>query len=108
MEENVIHVGLVAGRHALPVEGYVWKEAIPDPTDFQLLESQASAWIEDVSEHDLGMQPVDTVYLYITGLTACTTSFLNAWNRLGHNMANNLVLMHYDRDADAYIGQDWQ
>lgn len=108
MEEDIIHVGLVAGRHALPVEGYVWTEAIPDPTDFQSLESQARAWIEDVSEHDLDNQPVDAVYLYITGLTVCTTSFLKAWSKLGHNMARHLVLMHYDRDSDAYIGQDWQ
>lgn len=108
MEENIIHVGLVAGRHDLPVEGYVWTEAISDPTDFTGLENEALDWIMGVSQHDLGMQPVDSVYLYITGLTACTTSFLKAWGRAGHNMARNLVLMHYDRDADAYVAQDWQ
>ena len=73
MEENVLHVGLIAGRHPLPVEGYVWKDAIEEPTDFVALENQAANWIHDVVSYDLGTQPADVLYLYVTGLTSALT-----------------------------------
>lgn len=107
MEENVLHVGLIAGRHPLPVEGYVWKDAIEEPTDFVSLENHAANWIHDVVSYDLGTQPADVLYLYVTGLTSALTSFLKVWYNLGYHMADHLVLMHYDRELEAYVPQQW-
>ena len=50
MEEDIIHVGFVAGRHALLFDGHVWTEDIPDPTDFQALYSTPRTCSDDVSE----------------------------------------------------------
>ena len=105
---NELHVGLVAGRHEIPVDGYVWTEAIENPLDFDDLFEDAVQWIDSVSTYDLGDEPADICYLYLTGLTSATLSFLGAWDRYGNVIANRLVLMHFDRDTGSYVPQYWK
>jgi len=102
------HVGLISNRHPQPVEGYIWTDTITDPLDFDALESHAERWIDDVVKYDLDNQVVDTMFLYLSGLTSCIISFLKAWERKGHTLADNLVLMYHDRETDNYIGQEWK
>ena len=103
-----LHVGLIKGRHLLPVEGYVWTEMVDDPLNFEALELEAQKWIVDVAQYDLDNQVVNTMYLYLTGLTSCTVSFLKAWEHVGCFLADNLVLMHWDRDNLTYLPQPWK
>jgi hypothetical protein len=102
------HVGLISNRHPQPVEGYIWTDTIIDPLDFDVLESQAERWIDDVVKYDLDNQVLDTLFLYLSGLTSCTISFLKAWERKGYTLADNLVLMYHDRDTGLYNPQHWK
>jgi len=103
-----LHVGLIKGRHPLPVDGYVWSSMVEDPLDFDTLESEAQNWIADVVKYDLDNQIINNIYLYVTGLTPCTISFLKAWEQKGYTLADNLVLMHHDRETDNYVEQQWK
>jgi len=57
------HVGLISNRHPQPVEGYIWTDTIIDPLDFDVLESQAERWIDDVVKYDLDNQVLDTLLM---------------------------------------------
>ena len=103
-----LHVGLVAGRHEIPVDGYVWTEAIENPLDFDDLYEQAVDWIRGVIEYDLDSEIANTFYLYLTGLTSATLSFLKAWEDYGHGLSDRLILMHFDRNSGSYVPQYWK
>lgn len=83
-------LGLCAGRHELPVEGYVFGNIV-DPTDLQGMMNTAHESLQDV----------ESLELYVTGLTvACTTVIRYCINNL-----TPLKLMHFDRDSGSYYPQ---
>lgn len=84
--------GLVSGRHAMPVDEYVFDE-IEDMFRFFDLEVKAISSIEKTS---------DLLVLYVTGLTVATVSVLNVAKKLGYK---DVVLKHYNRDNGLYEGQ---
>lgn len=77
--------GLISGRHAMPVEEYVFDE-IEDMFRFFDLEVKALSSIEKTS---------DLLVLYVTGLTVATISVINVAKKLGYK---DVVLKHYNRD----------
>ena len=81
--------GLISGRHAMPVEEYVFDE-IEDMFRFFDLEVKALSSIEKTS---------DLLVLYVTGLTVATVSVLNVAKKLGYK---EVVLKHYNRDNGLY------
>lgn len=91
-----LHVGLCKGRHEIPQVGddYVFDEIV-DPMDFMSLRKGAAQWLLQV---DIGAK----IYLYVTGFTPALVAVINAVNI---SKANNLVLMHFDRDSNSYKGQ---
>lgn len=114
--KKTLCVGLCPGRHALPVEDYIFPESV-DPTDLDGLNRLASAWVE---AHCVPGQRVGTglnqadwhtdvlvwgsdveLVLYVTGLTAATTAVVRACALNGIS----LTLMHYDRDSGEYLPQ---
>jgi len=84
--------GLVSGRHAMPVEEYIFTE-IEDMFSFFDLEVKALSSIEKTS---------DLLVLYVTGLTVATVSVLNVAKKLGYK---EVVLKHYNRDNGLYESQ---
>ena len=84
--------GLISGRHAMPVEEYVFDE-IEDMFRFFDLEVKALSSIEKTS---------DLLVLYVTGLTVATVSVLNVAKKLGYK---EVVLKHYNRDNGLYESQ---
>lgn len=84
--------GLVSGRHAMPVDEYVFDE-IEDMFRFFDLEVKAISSIEKTS---------DLLVLYVTGLTVATVSVLNVAKKLGYK---DVVLKHYNRDNGLYESQ---
>nr|DAJ83426.1 MAG TPA: hypothetical protein [Bacteriophage sp.] len=84
--------GLVSGRHAMPVEEYIFTE-IEDMFSFFDLEVKALSSIEKTS---------DLLVLYVTGLTVATVSVLNVAKKLGYK---DVVLKHYNRDNGLYESQ---
>jgi len=99
-----LHIGLCAARHPMPVTDFVFPNTISNPMDFEGLTAEALEWIENqvIAEND-----AETCYLYVTGLTSALTSFLLAWQEIGLDLADQLVLMHYDRSQDIYLPQEW-
>ena len=81
--------GLISGRHAMPVDEYVFDE-IEDMFRFFDLEVKALSSIEKTS---------DLLVLYVTGLTVATVSVLNVAKKLGYK---EVVLKHYNRDNGLY------
>lgn len=84
--------GLISGRHAMPVEEYVFDE-IEDMFRFFDLEVKALFSIEKTS---------DLLVLYVTGLTVATISVINVAKKLGYK---DVVLKHYNRDNGLYESQ---
>lgn len=84
--------GLVSGRHAMPVEEYIFTE-IEDMFSFFDLEVKALSSIKKTS---------DLLVLYVTGLTVATVSVLNVAKKLGYI---DVVLKHYNRDNGLYESQ---
>ena len=84
--------GLISGRHAMPVDEYVFDE-IEDMFRFFDLEVKALSSIEKTS---------DLLVLYVTGLTVATVSVLNVAKKLGYK---EVVLKHYNRDNGLYESQ---
>lgn len=84
--------GLISGRHAMPVDEYVFEE-IENMFSFFDLEVKALSSIEKTS---------DLLVLYVTGLTVATVSVLNVAKKLGYK---DVVLKHYNRDNGLYESQ---
>lgn len=84
--------GLVNGRHAMPVDEYVFDE-IEDMFKFFSLEVKALNPIKKTS---------DLLVLYVTGLTVATISVINVAKKLGYK---DVVLKHYNRDNGLYESQ---
>lgn len=84
--------GLISGRHAMPVEEYVFDE-IEYMFRFFDLEVKALSSIEKTS---------DLLVLYVTGLTVATISVINVAKKLGYK---DVVLKHYNRDNGLYESQ---
>lgn len=84
--------GLISGRHAMPVDEYVFDE-IEDMFRFFDLEVKALSSIEKTS---------DLLVLYVTGLTVATISVINVAKKLGYK---DVVLKHYNRDNGLYESQ---
>lgn len=84
--------GLISGRHAMPVEEYVFDE-IEDMFRFFDLEVKALSSVEKTS---------DLLVLYVTGLTVATISVINVAKKLGYK---DVVLKHYNRDNGLYESQ---
>lgn len=85
-----------SGKTEIPQVGddYVFDE-IADPMDFSSLGRRATEWLLHI---DKGVR----IYLYVTGFTPALVAVINAVNI---SKANNLVLMHFDRETNSYKGQ---
>lgn len=115
MEKRIVVAGLVAGRHPLPVELYVF-ETVQNPTDFEGMQRVADQWVFDHCKPEVhfGVGPSQTDYtdvpmnigtplvLYVTGLTAALAAVVGACHRMGVP----LTLMHYDSLREKYISQE--
>jgi ribonuclease PH len=92
---NILEVGLVSGRHELPVSKYIF-DSIEDVLDFDSLEKRAIDFFKSISTD------VDVVTVYVTGLTAATVAVINAYLRL---KSVALIFNHYNRDTDSWVSQ---
>lgn len=110
-----IKVGLIKGRHEMPVEEYIFDE-VQDVFDFAAMEKKITNFLQEkvgVTTHfgccinqadDVCVEHFeseDELVVYVTGLTAVTAELIRVC------MLNEvrLTLMHYDRDTDSYRTQ---
>lgn len=115
---ETIKVGLIKGRHPLPVEGYIFNEDITFPLNFneinKVVEDFIITNIGVTTSYGVGINMVaeggrDTrcykgekaLIVYVTGLTACTAEVIRVCMLNGVS----LTLMHYDPSTSEYIPQ---
>lgn len=114
--ENV-KVGLIRGRHEMPVTGYIFDGAIEDVHDYKGMDSHIFLWLrENVDVHitDFGRglnQASDedvrcftsgkSLTVYVTGLTAVTASLIRVCALYGVH----LTLMHFNSATGDYESQ---
>lgn len=108
-----IVVGLIKGRHELPVKEYIFDE-IKDPSDIRTIEMTALQWVEEKCHVKKNYVSVNggvsirrksapiTLVIYVTGLTVALTSVLKACALNGVRT----VLMHYNSVTGEYVEQE--
>ena len=96
---KTLEIGAVRGRHEMPVDKFVFDEAITN-FDIKAIESHvANRLNQEVFRHD-GIT-YGAVTLYVTGLTVITTSVMK-WC-VEHDIT--LTLMHYNTATQNYDPQ---
>lgn len=97
-----IDAGLINGRHKIPVNNYIFEEAIEDVTDYGDMQCTVLKWIY---QHCMIEEPVE-LYVYVTGLTAAMLSVVKVCNDL-NNRGWNIILfaMNYDLVSGKYLKQ---
>lgn len=96
---KTLEIGAVRGRHEMPVDKFVFDEAITN-FDIKAIEDHVDTVLEkEVFRHD--GETFDAVRLYVTGLTVVTTSVVK-WC-FENDVA--LLLMHYDNEKRDYVEQ---
>lgn len=95
-----IQVGLIKGRHPMPVDEYVWDKPMEGGMEHNLsiLKGEAMKYLEG----RIGKE----IHLHITGYTAAVTGFLKAWNATD-NPKGKLLLYHYDIDTKSYWSEEY-
>lgn len=111
-------VGLIKGRHPIPVEDFIWEEELPKEsvTDYPGMARHVERWITAHcrTRTGYGVRPIngndstdiecwcgDPLNVVVTGLTAATAAVIDVCAIYGVP----LTLWHYDREADVYRPQ---
>ena len=94
MNKKTLSLALCQGRHEMPAEvvGSIFGQEV-DPLDVQGLEQIALDRVKGL----------DSLTLYVTGLTVALVATLNACKKAG---VKKVVLMHNNRDAGRYYPQE--
>ena len=86
-----MELGLIKGRHPLPVTEYIFNDSIEDVFDFVSMQEQIASALQDCTD----------VTVYVTGLTVVTVELIKFCAR--HNI--KLTLMHFNSNSGLYIPQ---
>jgi hypothetical protein len=93
-------LGLVKGRHDLPVADYIFNH-VKDVLSFDKLQKEAYQKLEKLMKN---LEENDKIVIYVTGLTAATIAVVNAW--LQFRIQPGLVFCHYDRENGNWKEQE--
>lgn len=85
-------MGLIKGRHQMPVDKYIFEEEDFDIFDFSYLQNRVHEALFDTK----------SLALYVTGLTVALVEVINycVYNDI------DLTLYHYNRDTNEYVPQE--
>lgn len=114
---NNITVGLIKGRHEMPVDGYIFAGAIADVHDYSAIRRHVETWIaENVGivrrNFCIGLNQADSndvecfcgensLTVYVTGLTSVTAEVIRCCAINGVS----LTLMHFNSATGEYEKQ---
>lgn len=113
--ENLVIVGLCAGRHEMPVSEYIFDE-VEDVLDFKAISDRIFYFLRDrvgfsvkcgAGLNQAGYTDCDVfsgdrgLVLYVTGLTSLTAEVV----RLCALHGISLTLMHFNRETGEYVPQ---
>lgn len=115
-KNNSVVVGMIKGRHELPVEDYIFNEAIEDVHAYESIRKNICKFVEskihvkknmgvamnsaDYSDY-LVFKGEKSLIVYVTGLTAVTAELIGVCARNGVS----LTLMNYDASTGEYKPQ---
>lgn len=91
---KTIKLGLVKGRHEMPVDEYILEE-VSDPTNYEAIHVAVYQKLDQIVSQD------DFVSLYVTGLTSVAIESVQYF--IEHSITYKS--MHYDRETGKYIEQ---
>lgn len=91
-----ISVGLISGRHQLPVNNYII-DKIDNVNDFVEARKKVNEFLHTNFEKPCD----DTLIVYVTGLTYVTAELVHQCTSIGID----LTLMHYDISTGLYSKQ---
>lgn len=96
-----LRVGLVAERHDMPVDSFIFDKPISKKImfDYDRLERLCKEFIEDNIDFDKDGNSKQTLIVYVTGIQCALSSLIKVANK----MKVNLVLRHYNSDTDSYF-----
>ena len=110
---NALEVGLIKGRHEMPVDKYIIEKEIADVFDFTSISEQIKQFlIENCNLRvevdcpidaycDTECHRGDALKVYVTGLTAVTAELI----KLCAINGVKLTLMHYNSATGDYVPQ---
>lgn len=116
MNNNILTIGLIKGRHEMPVENYIFTEAISNVHDYKAIRSHIVDFLEtqvgicvctgigvdQVSYEDIQVfRGEKSLVVYVTGLTPVTAELVAACFRNGVR----LTLMNFDSATGNYVPQ---
>lgn len=113
---ETITVGLIRGRHEMPVDTYIFDDAITDVVDFHAIGKHIHDFIVNkvgiTQTIGMGINQFDytdiqifsgerKLVVYVTGLTAVTAELIKVCAMNGVH----LTLMHYNSATGEYVPQ---
>lgn len=108
--ETVV-VGLIKGRHDMPVPSYIFEDDIENMFDYHEIRKHIAEFIHSKVGVDFNRISSGDEYnsnrgqkhlrVYVTGLTSVSCELVDVCNKAGVP----LTLMHYDRDTGSYRPQ---
>lgn len=96
-----IKVGLVAGRHTMPVDRYIFDE-IKDVLDFHFLNTGVEKFINSLPVVNGKLDC--NLNIYVTGLTSVTIALLSNLKDLNFDKGQ-IKFYHFDREINTYKPQ---
>lgn len=112
-----VTVGLIKGRHEMPVNGYIFDGEISNVHDYSAIRRHVSEWIAEnvgITRRDfgIGLNQADdndvtcfcgenSLTVYVTGLTSVTAEVIRCCAINGVS----LTLMHFDAATGGYREQ---
>ena len=100
LSKSNIRVGLVADRHNMPVNDYIFKSALGEDLmfDYDKIENICREYIEDMIDFDEEGNAEQSLVVYVTGIQCVLSSLIKVTNE----MRVNLTLRHYDSKTESY------
>lgn len=115
-ERNILTIGLIKGRHEMPVSQYIFEDAIKDVHDYNAINSHIHDFLvkevglcttygsginqDDYTDVQVWRGSKDLV-VYVTGLTCVTAELIKACALNGVH----LTLMNFDSVSGEYKAQ---
>ena len=101
-----LKVGLISGRHEIPVEEYVFEGPIEGEFSErpEYLYGKAWEWLNDNKDR------FNTLHLYLTGLTMANNAFINAFRKFDNGklvQTKKLILYYHDSQTNDYVADRW-
>lgn len=100
LSKSNIRVGLVADRHNMPVNDYIFKSSLGEDLmfDYDKIENICREYIEDMIDFDEDRNAEQSLVVYVTGIQCVLSSLIKVTNE----MRVNLTLRHYDSKTESY------